>query len=40
MIEGTFRQRQYMSVVKRFLEETGEMAIKVRLEQLLNVPKE
>jgi len=38
MIEGTFRQRQYMSIVKRFLEETGEMAIKVRLEQLLNAP--
>ena len=32
MIQGTFRQRQYMSIVKRFLEETGETAIKERIE--------
>ena len=35
MIEGTFRQRQYMSIVKRFLEETGDTAIQVRLELLV-----
>ena len=23
MVEGTYRQRQYMSIIRRFLEETG-----------------
>ena len=38
VVEGTYRQKQYMLIMKRFLQEEGPMAIKVRLETILNQP--